>query len=355
METDNFQLSEEQTMILDTVRKFAQEQVEPKALDNDEHCVFVRESFDGLAELGMLGIPLSEESGGAEMGLLSLVVALEELGRTCGSSARLLLSQTALGGMAVEGHASAEDIASGEKLAAFVGLDAGITATADGDGFVLDGCAEPVTAGTKADILVVAARTVEGTPVIACLSAADSATREDVVVLGFRASAPGRITFAKTAATADTIVATGEAADTALHKVHVAACIGAGAVSVGMGEASLVVAAAHSKERIAFGKPLAKQQAVALKIVDSTCALTAARHLVYHAARLHDSGRDARSAANMAKLAAVSAAITASDESIQILGGYGYVVEYHAERHYRDAMTLGNLDCGAEALRMELA
>ena len=114
MATDNFQLSEEQSMILETVRKFAQDRVEPKALENDEHATFVRASFDGLAEMGMLGIPLSEASGGAEMGLLSFAVAVEELARVCGSSARLLLSQTALCGTALEGHEAAEAVAGGE-------------------------------------------------------------------------------------------------------------------------------------------------------------------------------------------------------------------------------------------------
>ena len=138
METDNFQLSEEQAMILETVRKFAQDKLEPTALDNDEHAVFVRASFDELAELGMLGIPLSEDSGGADMGWLSLVVAIEELGRVCGSTARLLLSQTALCGLALEGSDVAEEVAGGEKLAAFVGPEVGISATVAGDGFVLN-------------------------------------------------------------------------------------------------------------------------------------------------------------------------------------------------------------------------
>lgn len=353
MATDNFQLSEEQTMILDTVRKFAQDNVEPKALDNDEHCVFVRQNFDGLAELGMLGIPLSEDSGGAEMGWLSLVVALEELARNCGSTARLLLSQTALCGLALEGHEAAEQVAGGEKLAAFVGSDSAIRATADGDGFVLDGVAELVTAAVEADLLVVAAKTSEGESLLCCLPA-EAASREAVTALGFRATAPGRIRFESVPVAADGLVARGPDADAMLQRVHVAACIGAGAISVGMAQASAAVAAAYSKERIAFGKPLARQQAVALKISDCISATTAARHLVYHAARLVDSDRDASSAAAMAKLAGVNAAIQAGDEGIQILGGYGFVVEYHVERHYRDAMTLANLEGGTELLRMSV-
>jgi alkylation response protein AidB-like acyl-CoA dehydrogenase len=354
METDNFSLSEEQTMILDTVRKFAVDHVEPKALEHDEHGTFVRGSFDSLGELGMLGIPVSEASGGAEMGLLSMVVALEELGRVCGSTARLLLSQSALCGIALEGHAEAEAVAGGEKLGAFVGLEAWVTATASGDGFTLSGAAALVTAATEADLVVVAARTAEGEVVLACIDAA-AVERAPVQALGFRATAPGSITLDGVVVAAAAVVARGAEAQQTLDRVHVAACIGAGAIAVGTAEASRKIATAHAKERIAFGKPLARQQAVALKLADAARATQAARHLVYHAARLADAGRAARITADMARLAAIEAAVFASDEAIQILGGYGFTVEYHVERHYRDSKTLEVMEGGAEQLRDEIA
>jgi alkylation response protein AidB-like acyl-CoA dehydrogenase len=354
MEIDNFKLSEEQSMILETVRRFVSEQIEPKALEWDEHCTFVRASFDGLSELGMLGIPLPEASGGAEMGLLSFVVALEEIGRVCGSSARVLLSQTALCGMALEGHAGAEDIAMGESLGAFIGLDSGITAAESGDGFVLNGTAAMVTAATEANQFVIAASTTEGETIL-FLVAAEAVTTELVHALGFRASAPGRVILDNVATSADGLIVRGDAATATLGRVHIAACIGGGAIAVGMADASRRHAAVHAGERFAFGKPLAKQQAVALKLGDSLCATEAARHLVYHAARLAEGGQEARTAGNMARVAAVESAIAASDEAIQILGGYGFTVEYHVERFYRDAQTLQVLGGGNEALRNELA
>jgi len=353
METDNFQLSEEQAMILETVRKFAQDKLEPTALDNDEHAVFVRASFDELAELGMLGIPLSEDSGGADMGWLSLVVAIEELGRVCGSTARLLLSQTALCGLALEGSDVAEEVAGGEKLAAFVGPEVGISATVAGDGFVLNGCVELVTAALEADIFVVAARTSEAETVVCCLPA-QTVVCEPSYPLGFRATAAGRVRLQDVAVSPEAIVVRGQDAEAVLQRVHQAACVAAGAMAVGMAEASIAAVSGHCSERIAFGKPLDRQQAVALKVSDCVQATTAARHLVYHAARLLDSGRDAGSAAAMAKLAGVQAAVQAGDEGIQALGGYGFVVEYHVERHYRDAMTLANLEGGMESLRMSV-
>lgn len=354
METHNFSLSEEQSMILDTVRKFAQDQVAPQALENDEHRAFVTGSFEGLAELGMLGIPTPEADGGAEMGLLSFAVAMEEMGRACGSSARLMLSQTALCATALSGDARAEAVAGGETLAAFVGLDAGIVASSDGEGFKLSGSAAPVTAATEAELLVVCATTDAGEALILALPAA-GVEREENQALGFRAAAPGRVEFSDTAAGADTVVARGEAATAALSQVQVQACVAAAAAAVGMAEASIKVATDHAKERVAFGKPLAAQQAVALKLANSQRAIDAARHLCYHAARLADAGSDARDVAAAAKLAACEAGILASDEAIQILGGYGFTVEYHAERHYRDIKTLEVMDFSAATLRAQLA
>lgn len=356
MDAHNLTLSEEQSMILDTVRKFARDQVEPVALENDEHDRFVRATFDGLAELGMLGIPIKEASGGAEMGWLSFAVAVEELGRACGSSGRLLVSQTALCALALEGHPEAEALAGGETLAAFVGPDAGILATPSAGGFMLSGSAGLVSAATEAARLVVCAKDPEGVPIVFCIDPA-LATIEPVPALGFRACAPGSVEFDPAIAIVptDRIVARGEPARETLARVHVAGCIGAGALAVGLAEASRSIAVGHAKERVAFGKPLARQQAVGLKLADSMRAATAARHLVYHAARLVDAGQDGRAAANSARLSAVEAAVVSSDEAIQILGGYGFTVEYHVERHYRDAKTLEVMDADAESLREELA
>ncbi|MCA8956798.1 MAG: acyl-CoA dehydrogenase family protein [Planctomycetes bacterium] len=353
MASDNFELSEEQSMILETVRKFAAEQLEPKALELDEHGTFVRDHFDGLAELGMLGIPLPEASGGAELGLVSFVVAMEQLGRACGSTARVVLSQTALCGVALEGHTDAEAISSGQKLGAFVGLDSGIAATDSGDGLTLSGVAPLVTAATEADLLVVAARTADGETVLACLDAAQAQCTA-VPALGFRASAPGRVEFQGVTVPAANVLARGATADARLRGVHVAAAVGGAALAIGMADAARMGAAVHAGERIAFGKPLAKQQAVALKLVDSLRATLAARHLVYHAARLADAGREAAESASIAKLAAVDAAVCSADEAIQILGGFGYTVEYHAERYYRDAKTLEVFGHVTEELRNAL-
>src|SRR5690606_33188359 len=148
----NLQLSEEQAMIAESVRKFVQDSAAPIALEKDEHRQFVAESFAGLAELGLLGVAVAEESGGAGLGMLAFVVAVEEVARGCSSTARMLVTTGALCGRALEGlDAAAElsaEILSGERIAAFVGPDCRVVAREAGDGFVLAGCGEFVTGAT---------------------------------------------------------------------------------------------------------------------------------------------------------------------------------------------------------------
>ncbi len=356
--THNFELSEDQSMIVDTVRKLVQDEIEPRALECDEHERFVRESFDQLAEMGILGLPIAEESGGAGMDWLSFVAALEEIAGACGSTARLLLSQTGLCAKALEGLASARDaceaLASGQSIGAYVGPECGITAQPDGDGYKLSGHAPLVTAAMEAGLFVVAATDPDGKALLFCLPA-DGVQREGARALGFRASAPGRVAFADHSAPASTLAASGEGAADGIAKASLGAWLGGGAIAVGTALASYELTKRYASERIAFGKPLSKQQAVAHKLVESYRRAHAARHMVYHAARVADLGQDATESAMMAKITAVGAAGLAADEGIQIHGGYGYVVEYHVERHYRDVETLGVLDRGAEQLRDALA
>lgn len=356
--THNFELSEDQSMIVDTVRKLAQDEIEPRALECDENERFVRESFDQLAEMGILGLPVAEESGGAGMDWLSFVAALEEVAGACGSTARLLLSQTGLCAKALEGLASAreacEALATGQSVGAWIGPECGITAKPEGDGHVLSGHAPLVTAALEADMFVVAATDPDGKALLFCLPS-DGVRREPARALGFRASAPGSVTFGDHRAPAATLAAGGDGAADAIEKASLGAWLGGGAIAVGTALASYELTKRYAAERIAFGKPLSEQQAVAHKLVESCRRAQAARHMVYHAARIADLGQDASEAAMMAKITAIGAAEFAADEGIQIHGGYGFVVEYHVERHYRDAETLGVMDRGPEQLRDALA
>lgn len=351
----NLTLDDELSMIQDTVRKLVQDVVEPAALEHDEHRRFVRPSFDALAETGLFGAAVGEDDGGAGLGLLSLVVACEELGRACGSSGRLFATQAGTVATALAGLADAaelmEAVLTGEKLAAFLGSEHGVQAVVDGTAATLTGTARYVTGAGEAGVLIVAAST-EGGAVLCAVDPSAAGIELQQEGLGYRGAAPARVALE---GAAGQVLAAGPEADAALARAALAADIGAAALAAGSAFASVELGRRHTAERIAFGKPLARQQAVGHKLVEGLRRAEAARQLAYQAARVADAGGDASQIAAIARLTAVDAAIHAADESIQVHGGFGYTVEYHVERHYRDAKTLEVLDGGACTARDVLA
>lgn len=343
----NLQLTEDQELIVETVRKYIADAVAPVVLEHDEHRTFARAEFDGLAELGMFGLLTSEDSGGAGMGLLPYAAALEAVGEQCSSLARLFIGQSQCA-LALESVASdaLEGVMMGSTLAVFVGPEHRVT-IADGKA---TGTVELLPGAGEANTLLVTA-TDNGETVLAQVDPGATA-REALRSLGLASSAPARVDLTGAAAE---IIARGEAAQSAIDGARRAAWIGVAAAAVGGGKACVEAAKKHAGERIAFGKPLLAQHAVVRKLVESRQGVDAARHLVCHAARLFDSGLDGRESALQARVSAVDAMVHAADEAIQILGGYGYTVEYHVERHYRDGKTLEVLDGGSGQLRDQLA
>ncbi len=343
----NLQLTEDQTMIFDTVKKLVQDLVAPNVLERDEHRQFLREEFDGLAELGLFAVSVAEEHGGAGMGMVPLVASCEEVGSQSGSLARLLGTQVQDGvALAEVGGGPLDEVLAGARLAVFLGPEHGIACS----GGALTGACELVPGAAEADVFVVAAS--DGADPVLCVVDASASERVACNSLGLASTSPATVTFASAAAET---LANGDGARTAIGKAVLAGHLAAAAACVGMGRACVELAHRHASERIAFGKPLLVQQAVARKLVESRRAVDAARHLVYHAARLDDLGESSSDAAAAARIAAVDACVLAADEGIQIHGGFGYTVEYHVERHYRDAKTLGVVDGGGEALRVGLA
>jgi butyryl-CoA dehydrogenase len=351
----NLTLDDELSMIQDTVRKLVQDVVDPAALEHDEHRRFFRSSFDALAETGLFGAAVGEDDGGAGLGLLSLVVACEELGRACGSSGRLFATQAGTVPRALAGVAAAADlmeaVLTGEKLVAFVGAEHGVCATVDGASASLTGVARYVTGAGEAGVLLVAA-SAEGGQVLCAVDPSAASIELQEQGLGYRGAAPARVVLD---GAAGQVLASGDEAAAALARATLAADIAAAALAAGSALASVELGRRHTAERIAFGKPLARQQAVGHKLVEGLRRAEAARQLAYQAARVADAGGDAAQLAAIARLTAVDAAIHAADESIQVHGGFGYTVEYHVERHYRDAKTLEVLDGGACAIRDGLA
>ncbi|MCR9246458.1 MAG: acyl-CoA dehydrogenase family protein [bacterium] len=343
----NLQLTEDQDLIVDTARKFVEDVVAPNVLDQDEHRKFARAEFDGLAELGLFGLCVGEDAGGAGLGLVPFVAAVEAIGRESASVARLFIGQVQCAAvLEVAGHDDLEPVMMGGKLAVFVGGEHGLTA----DGGAVSGTAELVPGGGEADTFYVVAKAGDALQVLAV--DASAAKRDALTSLGLASTAPARVTFDNTAAT---VVLEGDAAQQAIDKAQQLGWIGVAALAVGGGHASIDAAKKHAGERIAFGKPLSKQHAVMRKVIESRQGCDAARQLAMHAARLADAGIDATQTALQARVLAVDAMVHAADEAIQIHGGFGYTVEYHVERHYRDGKTLEVLDAGSEKLRDRLA
>jgi alkylation response protein AidB-like acyl-CoA dehydrogenase len=343
----NLQLTEDQEMVVDTVRKLVVDAVTPKVQELDEHRSFAREWFDALSELGVYGLSISEEKGGAGMGLVPYVASLEVIGEQSASLSRLWIGQMQAA-LALEdaGGDLLDEVAAGAKLLTFVGPEHGFT-FADGS---LTGSAMMVPAASEADVLLVAAKEGEVVVLLSVEGAACSHTA--LRALGLNSAACGQIACEGVAAT---VVATGDAAEKAIDRAELAAWLGVAAASVGGGIGSIEASKKHAGERIAFGKPLLVQQAVQRKLVECGRAVEAARQLVWQAARLADLGQCAKQTAMQARIAAVDAMVLAADEAIQIHGGFGYTVEYHVERHYRDAKTFEVMDGGSDHLRDRLA
>jgi alkylation response protein AidB-like acyl-CoA dehydrogenase len=347
MTMHNLLLTEDQTMILDTVRKFVQDAVAPGAIERDEHRQFASSEWQGLCELGLCGLPVPEAGGGAGMGLLPLVAVCEEIGAVSGSLARLLTTQVQCAlALAAAGQGPLDAVVNGSQLAVYVGPEHGAS-HADGR---LTGTCALLPGGGAAGLLVVAAR--RGTAPVLCLCEGAAVERQPLRSLGLASSGACKVAFQATAATE---LAADAVAQRAIAAADLAGLLASAATCIGLGRGAIALARRHAGERIAFGKPLLAQQAVVRKLVEGQRAIDAARHLAYHAARLADAGEDATAAALAARVAAADAAGLATDEGIQIHGGFGYTVEYHVERHYRDSRTIDVLDGGSDSMRDRLA
>ncbi|MBX3462061.1 MAG: acyl-CoA/acyl-ACP dehydrogenase [Planctomycetes bacterium] len=343
----NLQLTEDQDLVVDTVRKFVDDAVAPVVQEADEHRRPLRSEFATLAELGVFGLVVAEANGGAGMGLLPLVAALETVGAQSGSLARLWIEQVQVAA-ALEAAAAAglDDVLAGARPSAFLGTEHAIRL----DGGLLAGSATVVPGGGAATQFVVAAREGSGWALVRV----DAATvrRRELGALGLHSA---ECTQVDCSGARPEVLVTGDAAKRAIAQARLLALLGTAAAAVGSGAATLAAARKHAAERIAFGKPLLVQEAVLRKLVDGRALVDAARQLAWHAARLADLGQDATAAAMQARVAAVDAMVLAADEAVQIHGGFGYTVEYHVERHYRDGKMFEVLDGGSSRLRDELA
>jgi len=355
---DKWGLNEQQRMIRDMVREFAVSTVEPRASEIDRNCRFPVETFQEMAEMGLMGLPVTEEYGGGGADYLSYAIAVEELARVCASTALSFAAHTSLVVMPIFLFGSEAqkkkylpDLCN-KKLGAYgltepnAGSDAGgteTTAVRQGDHYTLNGTKIFITNANYAETFIATAVTEKGigtrgisafifekdTPGFS-LGAKDEK-------LGMRGSDWGTLQFDNAKIPAENLIGEEGKGFKYFMQTLDNGRISIGALGVGIAQASLDKALQYAKERRQFGKAIADFQAIQFMLADMAMEIEAARLLVYNAARLKLAGQPFSKEAAMAKLYASEVAMRASSHAIQIHGGYGYTKDFPVERYMRDA------------------
>lgn len=355
----NFKLTEEQLMIRDMVRDFAEKEVAPTAAIRDEEERFDRSLFDKLAELGLAGIPWGEEYGGAGADYLSYVIAVEELSRVCASTGVTLSAHVSLGSWPIYKFGTEEQkqkflrpLAEGTQIGAYgltepgSGSDAAgmkTTAVLDGDHYIINGSKIFITNGGEAGFYIVFAVTQPELKHKGITAFVVEADREGFAVgkkekkLGIRSSPTTEILFDNVRVPIENrLGAEGDGFKIAMTTLD-GGRSGIAAQALGIAQGALDQAVQYAKERHQFGKPIVANQGISFKLADMATKIEAARLLTYQAAWLEDQGLPYGKASAMAKLFASDTAMEVTTEAVQIFGGYGYTREYPVERMMRDA------------------
>ena len=360
----DFELTEEQRLLQDTVREFARQDVGPVAAELDRTGAFPYDLVAELGKLGLMGIPFPEEYGGSGADTLSLTLAIEELARVDCSLAITVAAHTSLGTMPIHLWGTDEQkaewlpqLCAGTRLAAFgltepeAGSDAGNTKTTaileDGE-WVINGAKEFITnPGTE----------ISGCVIITAVTARTDRRREisNIIVpngtpgyevgepyrkLCWRASDTRPLAFVDCRVPESSLLGRRGGGFRQFMKALEGGRVGVAAMGIGLAQAALDEALTYAKQRQAFGRPIAKYQAIQTKIADISAQLEAARLLTYRAALKLDRGEPSLLAAAQAKLVAGRLAVQATEEAVQIHGGYGLIEDYPVCRFYRDAKVL---------------
>jgi short/branched chain acyl-CoA dehydrogenase len=356
----NFDLTDEQKNIQRLARDFAQQEVKPVAEELDRTKSFPYEIIGKLAELGLMGMPFPEEYGGAGADNFAYALAIEELGRIDSSVAITVAAHTSLGTFPIYQFGTEEqkqqflpDLCAGRKLWSFgltepeAGSDAGNVHTTaklqDGE-WVVDGAKQFITnAGT--DIsggVTITARTGpdEISNIIVPRDTRGYDVGEAYRKMGWNASDTRPLSFDGARVPEENLLGPRGMGFRQFLQTLDGGRIGVAAMSVGLAQGALDEAIAYAKERRAFGQPISKFQAIQGKLADMSTEIEAARMLTYHAAWLKDQGRNFTLTAAHAKLKSGRVAVRATEEAVQIHGGYGYIEEYPVCRFYRDAKIL---------------
>ena len=370
-------LTDSQALVQRTARDFASEKLLPIAHDVDEQGKVPAAILQEMAALGFMGVYVPEELGGAGLDVVSYILASEEINRACASTGVIMQSHNSLAcdpllhwGTKAQQERWLRPLAKGEKLGCFAlsepasGSDAAglqMTAKRDGSGWVLNGTKNFITNGVSADVVVVFAQTEPGSRhrgiaafVVDKPSPGLSVGRVEQK-LGIKGSDTAQLVFESVRVADDQRL--GEVGDG--FKVALSALdggrIGIAAQAIGIGRACLEDSLAYAKERQAFGKPIAELQAIQWMLADMATEVDAARLLAWRAATLKDRGEKYTAEAAIAKLFASDVAMKAARNCVQIFGGYGYLKDFPAERHYRDAKITEIYEGTSEIMRLVIA
>jgi short/branched chain acyl-CoA dehydrogenase len=353
-------LTQEQELVRSTVREFAEQRVAPVAEELDRESRFPYELTAELAELGLMGMPIPEEYGGAGSDTVSYAIAIEELTRIDSSVAITVAAHTSLGTMPIYLFGTEEqkqewlpELASGKRLAAFgltepeAGSDAGATQTRaelrDGE-WVINGSKIFITnAGTDISACVtITARTGENevSNLIVPNGTPGYEISQPLHKMGWHASDTRELSFRDAAVPEGNLLGPRGQGFQQFLEILDGGRISVAAMGVGLAQGAYDLAAAYAKERKQFGKPIGSFQAVQFKLADMAVEIEAGRALVYKAAWLKDQGRPFALEAAMAKLYTGVLSGRVVDEALQIHGGYGYTDEFPISRLYRDQKIL---------------
>lgn len=355
----NFQPSENQQLIAQTVRNFADKHIRPRLMEWDEKQEFPVEVFRKLGELGLLGVLVPESYGGAGLSYTEYVTAISELAKVCGSIGLSMAAHNSLctGHILQFGNEEQKKkylpkLATGEHIGAWglteanTGSDAmrmQCVAKADGDYFVINGAKNWITHGITGNIAVVLARTGELLD-----SRGITAFIVERGTPGFRGGKKENKLGMRASETAEMIFE-----DCRVHKSQVIGQVGEGfiqsmkvldggrisiaALSVGIAKGAFDAALKYSQERQQFGKPIAGFQAIAFKLSDMATKIEAAELLTFQAADLKNRGEKVTRQSAFAKYYASEVAVSTATEAVQIFGGYGYTKDFPVEKFYRDS------------------
>ncbi|MCZ4223770.1 acyl-CoA dehydrogenase [Pedobacter rhodius] len=355
----HFELSEEQLMIQQAARDFAQQELKPGVIERDEHQKFPAEQVKKLGELGFLGMMVSEKYSGSGLDAISYVLVMEELSKIDASASVVVSVNNSLVCYGLEAYGSEaqkekylKPLASGEKIGAFclsepeAGSDATsqrTTAEDKGDYYLLNGTKNWITNGSTASTYLVIAQThpelrhkgINAFIVEKGMEGFTIGAKENK--LGIRGSDTHSLMFNDVKVPKENRIGEDGFGFKFAMKTLEGGRIGIAAQALGIAQGAFELATQYAKERKSFGKPISEHQAIAFKLADMATQIEAARLLVYKAAWLKDQGLPYTQAGSMAKLFASKVAMDVTVEAVQVHGGYGFVKEYHVERLMRDA------------------